>query len=180
MRRRVATQMVFRPVVALLTLALLLVPPSEADLDPYVSHPGYIPDFHNFTTPQMAPGESGQFTLEVTNRYAEPLENVTISMNIYMRADIEGTEVIDAVAADARPRITEGCWMRLPNGEEECNAAPAGQRVTFSPGTLGVGDAVRFSTDIQSTEERSWLRCTLLGSRCDTGTAEGTYFVRFT
>ncbi|MDP7082276.1 MAG: hypothetical protein QF372_02880 [Candidatus Poseidoniia archaeon] len=178
MRRRVATQMVFRPLVALLTLALLLVPPSEADWDPYVSHPGYIPDFHNFTTPQMTPGESGQFTLEVTNRYAEPLENVIVSMDLYMRADIEGSEVIDAVAADARPRITEGCWMRLSNNEVECDA-PTGQRATFSPGTLAAGEAVRFSTEIQSTEERSWLRCTLLGSRCDAGTAEGTYFVRF-
>ncbi|MEE3276466.1 MAG: hypothetical protein VX193_01395, partial [Candidatus Thermoplasmatota archaeon] len=107
--------MVFRPVVALLTLALLLVPPSEADWDPYVSHPGYIPDFHNFTTPQLAPGQSDLFALDVTNRYAEPLENFVVSMEIYMRADIEESEVINAVAADARPRITEGCWMRLSN-----------------------------------------------------------------
>ncbi len=179
MRREVATQMVFRSVVALLALTLLLVPPSGADWDPYVSHPGYIPDFHNFTTPQLVPGESSPLTLEVTNRYAEPLENVVVSMEIYMRADIESSEIIDAVAADARPRITEGCWIRLSNGEGECDAAPAGQRATFSPGTLTTGETVRFSTDIQSTEERSWLRCTLLGSRCDTGTTEGTYFVRF-
>ena len=101
MRRGVATQMVFRPVVALLALALLLAPPSGADWDPYVSHPGYIPDFHNFTTPQLVPGGSDPFTLEITNRYAEPLENVVVSMEIYMRADIDGSETIDSVAADA-------------------------------------------------------------------------------
>jgi len=172
--------MVVRPVVALLALALLLVPSGGADWDPYVSHPGNIPDFHNFTTPQLAPGGSGPFTLEISNRYAEPLENVVVGMEIYMRADIEGSESIDAVANDARPRVEEGCWTRLPDGEPECDAAPGAQRATFSPGTLAPGESVRFSTDIHSTEERSWLRCTLLGSRCDTGTAEGTYFVRFT
>ena len=172
--------MVVRPVVALLALALLLVPSGEADWDPYVSHPGNIPDFHNFTTPQLAPGGSGPFTLEISNRYAEPLEKVVVTMEIYMRADIEGSETIGAVADDARPRVEEGCWTRLPNGEHECAAAPSAQRATFSPGTLAAGEAVRFSTDIHSTEERSWLRCTLLSSRCETGTAEGTYFVRFT
>ena len=148
MRGNMATRRLVGPVAALLALALLLVPSSGADWDPYVSHPGNIPDFHNFTTPQLAPGGSGPFTLEISNRYAEPLENVVVSMEIYMRADIEGSEVIDAVAADARPRVTEGCWTRLPNGERECDAAPAAQLATFSPGALAAGEAVRFSTDI--------------------------------
>ena len=180
MRGNMATRRLAGPVAALLALALLLVPSGGADWDPYVSHPGNIPDFHNFTTPQLVPGDSAPFTLEISNRYAEPLENVVVGMEIYMRADIEDSESIDAVANDARPRVEEGCWTRLPDGERECDVAPAAQRATFSPGTLAPGESMRFSTDIHSTEERSWLRCTLLGSRCDTGTAEGTYFVRFT
>ena len=180
MQGNMAPRRLAGPVAALLALALLLVPSGGADWDPYVSHPGNIPDFHNFTTPQLAPGGSGPFTLEISNRYAEPLENVVVSMEIYMRADIEDSETIGAVADDARPRVDEGCWTRLPDGERECDVAPAAQRATFSPGTLAPGESMRFSTDIHSTEERSWLRCTLLGSRCDTGTAEGTYFVRFT
>ena len=180
MQRETATRSALRPAVALLALALFVAQPGGADWDPYVSHPGNIPDFHNFTTPQLVPGDSGPFTLEISNRYAEPLENVVVSMEIYMRADIEDSETIGAVADDARPRVYEGCWTRLPDSERECDAAPAAQRATFSPGTLAPGESMRFSTDIHSTEERSWLRCTLLGSRCDTGTAEGTYFVRFT
>ncbi len=179
MQRETATRSALRAAVALLALALFVAQPGGADWDPYISHPGNIPDFHNFTTPQLVPGSSGPFTLEVTNRYAEPLENVVVSMEIYMRADIDGSETIDSVAADARPRVEEGCWTRLPDGERECAAAQVPQRATFSPGTLAPGESVHFTAGIHSTEERSWLRCTLLGSRCETGTAEGTYFVRF-
>ena len=75
-----ATRRLAGPVAALLALALLLVPSGGADWGPYVSHPGNIPDFHNFTTPQLVPCDSAPFTLEISNRYAEPLENVVVSM----------------------------------------------------------------------------------------------------
>ena len=39
-------------------IALLSQPLVKSEIDSYVSHPGNIPDFHNFSTPQLEPGEN--------------------------------------------------------------------------------------------------------------------------
>ena len=41
----------------ILTFVLLSQPLVSSETDNYVSHPGNIPDFHNFATPQLEPGE---------------------------------------------------------------------------------------------------------------------------
>ena len=53
-----------------LMFVLLSQPLVSSETDNYVSHPGNIPDFHNFSTPQLEPGESGTFALDIHNRYA--------------------------------------------------------------------------------------------------------------
>ena len=53
----------------ILMIALLSQPLAKSEIDNYVSHPGNIPDFHNFKTPQLEPGQSDDFSLDVYNRY---------------------------------------------------------------------------------------------------------------
>ena len=65
-----------------LMFVLLSQPLVSSETDNYVSHPGNIPDFHNFSTPQLEPGESGTFALDIHNRYAYSLDNVTIIAEI--------------------------------------------------------------------------------------------------
>ena len=76
-------------------IALLSQPLVKSEIDSYVSHPGNIPDFHNFSTPQLEPGENGDFSLDVLNRYNETLENVIIEAEIYHRADIDESEILE-------------------------------------------------------------------------------------
>ncbi len=63
--------------VALLILAIL---------SSYVSSPAHVPNFDNFTTPVLEPGEMGKFNFTLENRYAAPMYNVTLNAEIYMWA----------------------------------------------------------------------------------------------
>ena len=49
----------------------MMLPIAQSEIDDYTSHPGNIPNFHNFGTPQLEPGENGIFSLEIQNRYIE-------------------------------------------------------------------------------------------------------------
>lgn len=147
----------------LILALLLLTPVSESEIDPYVSHPGNIPDFHNFTTPQLEPGESGPFRLEVTNRYELPITQVEITTEIYMRADFKESETIDQVRGDERPFIRAGCWRLNVTDEPACRDTVNFQKVRFTPGTLASNATVHLDFTIHSQER----------------TARGTYFVRF-
>ena len=53
----------------ILLIALVSQPLAKSEIDTYVSHPGNIPNFHNFNTPQLEPGQKGNFVLDVHNRY---------------------------------------------------------------------------------------------------------------
>ena len=57
----------------------MMMPVAQSEIDDYTSHPGNIPNFHNFSTPQLEPGEKGIFSLEIQNRY---IGNIT-DVNIY-------------------------------------------------------------------------------------------------
>ena len=50
-------------------LTLVIQPLAQGQIDEYVSNPSNIPDFHNFNTPQLEPGENGDFSLDILNRY---------------------------------------------------------------------------------------------------------------
>jgi hypothetical protein len=73
----------------IIAVVILSLPLAHSELDMYVSNPGKIPDFHNFSTPQLEPGQSGEFSLDILNRYNESLEDITIIAEIYHRADID-------------------------------------------------------------------------------------------
>ncbi|UCE36793.1 MAG: hypothetical protein JSW00_14945 [Thermoplasmata archaeon] len=72
--------------VKALVLGLILVIltfPISADADDYVSHPGNIPLFDEFKTPQLSPGESGAFGFSIDNRYDNEMTNVLLTAGIY-------------------------------------------------------------------------------------------------
>lgn len=79
--------------VLLLTLTVQ-VGGVEGEVD--ISHPGNIPKFSNFTTPQIIPGESGYLTFDLTNRYPNEMTNVEVLVEIYLYANIhESKELKD-------------------------------------------------------------------------------------
>jgi len=73
----------------------------------YVSMPNAVPDFGNFTTPTIRPGRSGTFNFTITNRYLEPIKNVTITIEIYMWATLESSKAIDRLGGPA-PKFGNG------------------------------------------------------------------------
>jgi len=141
----------------LLTVALFLQPIVGGEIDEYVSHPGNIPDYHNFRTPQLEPGDTGDFKLEVHNRYEESIDNVIIVAEIYRRADIDESETLDKIPADERPVIRSTCWNL------NCIETSDTKKATFDIGTMESNETISFEFEIVSRDD----------------TKEGTYFVRF-
>lgn len=81
-------------VMGIFLLVLLLAQPVSAN--EYISHPGNIPLFESFSSPTFEPGESGRFTMNITNRYEESMENITLTVAIYASATYyEYTEIAD-------------------------------------------------------------------------------------
>ncbi len=146
----------------LLIVALFLQPIIGGEIDEYVSHPGNIPDFHNFNTPQLEPGQEGVFSLDVYNRYESALDNVVIVAEIYHRADIDESESLDKISSSERPYVRETCWTDQ-GGSENCVATIDARKATFNIGTIEYNETISLEFEIISKED----------------TKEGTYFVRF-
>ena len=145
----------------LLIVALISQPMGGSETDDYVSHPGNIPDFHKFGTPQLEPGQEGDFSLNVHNRYGYSLNNVVIVAEIYHRADIDESESLDQVPSNERPFVRETCWSQ--DEENNCVAAADARKATFNIGTIASNETILLEFEIISKED----------------TKEGTYFVRF-
>ena len=145
-----------------IVLMIMMLPAVQSEIDEYTSHPGNIPNFHNFATPQLEPGESGFFSLDIQNRYIENLTGVQIVAEIYHRADIDESESLGSINSDKRPIISENCW-KYKNEEEKCSDSPNSESASFSIENIEVNQTVRLKFDINTNED----------------TKEGTYFVRF-
>ena len=89
----------------------------EIDLRLGVADPGHIPDFNNFESPGIVPGDSGTLKFTITNRYEinitndeinidSTMYNVTLVLNIYRYTTLEESKKI-ADISDA-PEITGG------------------------------------------------------------------------
>ena len=146
----------------ILTFVLLSQPLVSSETDNYVSHPGNIPDFHNFVTPQLEPGESGDFALDIHNRYGYSLDNVTIMAEIYHRADIDESETLDNIQSAERPYINKKCWKSVPEGDKNCEDNE-GELVEYNIGNIETNTTIFLEFSIVTKES----------------TKEGTYFVRF-
>ena len=145
----------------LLIVALISQPMGGGEIDDYVSHPGNIPDFHNFSTPQLEPGQEGDFSLDVHNRYGYSLDNTVIIAEIYHRADIDESESLDQISSNERPFVRETCWNQ--DEVENCVETADARNATFNIGTIASNETILLEFEIVSKED----------------TKEGTYFVRF-
>ena len=144
-------------------IALLSQPLVKSEIDSYVSHPGNIPDFHNFSTPQLEPGENGDFSLDVLNRYNETLENVIIEAEIYHRADIDESETLDNIPSKKRPYISNTKWTSNIDNIEETQDTSDTKKATYDIGELEFNETITLEFKIKTDDD----------------TKEGTYFVRF-
>lgn len=56
----------------------------------YVSHPNEIPRMGNFQSKNIEPGQSGDLTFTIQNRYHSDITNVVLTCEIYSHATIDG------------------------------------------------------------------------------------------
>ena len=152
--------MVMKRVLGII-LILIMMPIAQSEIDEYVSTPKNIPDFHNFMTPQLEPGENGIFSFEVSNRYNESITNTTIIAEIYHRADIDESEEFTRIPSKERPYISEMKWEI--NGKSETKTTADTKSASFEVGNINVNETVSLEFKINTKVD----------------TKEGTYFVRF-
>ncbi len=113
--------------LSIFLILLLLIPAAsgtrEDDLK-YISHPGSIPNFSNFTTPQMVPGDTGRLNFSFTNRYDKEITQVNVTVEIYLYANIHESKNLSRV--DKPPKfvnsdshITYKIWNRVDPDEKK-------------------------------------------------------------
>ncbi len=127
----------------------------------YVSSPAYVPNFDNFHTPVLEPGQSGKFNFTIENRYVNPMYNVTLNIGIYMWATEDDNKPINKVAS--HPVIEESksadCTLHLGTLTPHVNKTVVFHIKTYSSTPDGVY-FVRFSLFFlyNSTEYKMWSR----------------------
>jgi hypothetical protein len=90
-----------------------------------VSLPNKVPDFSNFSTPVIRPGQAGGYGFTVTNRYDRPMDDVTVTIEFYMWATIEDAKPIDEISGpppnvkgEGRPSVTKELGDLAVGGSE--------------------------------------------------------------
>ena len=66
-------------------------------LSSYVSSPAHVPNFDNFTTPIIKPGEYGKFNFTIQNRYVNSMHNVVLNIGIYEWATEQTHKTINEI-----------------------------------------------------------------------------------
>ena len=143
-------------------IIIMMLPIAKSEIDDYTSHPGNIPNFHNFETPQLEPGENSFFSFEIQNRYVENITNVSINAEIYHRADIDESESLEKINSGKRPIIEKNCWNYKEN-DENCSDSLSPDKAGFNIEMIAVNQTIQLKFDINTNDD----------------TIEGTYFVRF-
>lgn len=95
--------MAYARYLSILTVILLLaisIPTGtgagERDVG-YIAHPGRIPRFHDFRTPQLIPGEEGYLNFKIENRYDGAITDIELTIEIYLYANIHESKSLDRV-----------------------------------------------------------------------------------
>jgi len=111
-------------VVGLLPEAGFTVAPPRFD---YISRPNRVPDFGNFTTPVIRPGERGKYNFTISNRYDANMTDVRLEVSLYMWATLEESKAIDRLGGP-RPKFENGdttTVLQLGNVTSGGRAEPA-------------------------------------------------------
>ncbi len=146
-------------------------------LSSYVSSPAHVPNFDNFTTPVLKPGESGTFNFTIQNRYVNPMRNVVINIGIYEWATEQDHAKIEKV--HHAPVIQESgkvnYTMKLGTIFPDVNVSVYFHIKTFGDTPDGVY-FVRFSLffDYNSSHYMMWSRGYFSNSVWDNATKNHT------
>ena len=147
----------------IIAVVILSLPLAQSEIDTYISNPGNIPDFHNFQTPQLEPGQSGDFSLEILNRYNESLEEIIIIAEIYHRADIDESESLEVIPSSERPYIQNAVWNSNLFGEKNIVESVDTRKASYEIDEIQSNETISLKFEIKTNGD----------------TKEGTYFVRF-
>ena len=74
----------------------------------YVEKPNLVPDFGDFTTPVIRPGETGIYNFTVTNRYDLVITDVSVTVDFYMWATIDDAKPIEDLDGSVPVIVGEG------------------------------------------------------------------------
>ena len=147
----------------IIAVVILSLPLAQSEIDTYISNPGNIPDFHNFQTPQLEPGQSGDFSLDILNRYNESLEEIIIIAEIYHRADIDESESLELIPSSERPYIQNAVWNSNLFGEKNIVESIDARKASYEINEIQSNETISLKFEIKTNGD----------------TKEGTYFVRF-
>ena len=91
----------------------MMLPIAQSEIDVYASHPGNIPNFHNFETPQLEPGDNGVFSLEIQNRY---INNITNAKVFEMKKKYKFLDKIFLSVLKKNPEKMPNIFFKMFNG----------------------------------------------------------------
>ena len=144
-------------------IIILLIPLAggerETDLE-YIAHPGNIPNFSNFTTPQMVPGDTGVLNLSFTNRYDMAITQVNVTIEIYFYANIHESKNLSRVDRvpyfiSSGTQTTYKIWNSVESEEKKTDAI---FRIHTSEGTEQGTYFVRFTLRFQYNSSSYLMR----------------------
>jgi hypothetical protein len=93
-----------RAVAIALVILLTLLPAARAQDDPRAA-PSVNRLVAVLSSPELAPGDSGAFRLNLTNPYRYPMQNTSLNVSIYQYATVEGSRPVDASWPYAFPKV---------------------------------------------------------------------------
>jgi len=87
-----------------LAILLLLLPSVRAQED--IRDPGFVNGIMRvLVSPQVVPGEAGEFVFNLSNPYGHPMQNISLNVSIYQYVTIEESVPVDGSWAWTFPRI---------------------------------------------------------------------------
>ena len=137
----------------IIAVVILSLPLAQSEIDNYISNPGNIPDFHNFQTPQLEPGQSGDFSLEILNRYNESLEEIIIIAEIYHRADIDESESLEVIPSSERPSIQNANWKSNLLEEKNIMESVDAKKAYFEMDEIQSNETISLEFEIKTNDD---------------------------
>lgn len=140
---------IYAKLFVLLIITTFIFQQSSADKSEsnYVSHPGNIPEFKNYITPQISHGKDGTFNFSIKNRYDKTITDVALTVEIYRWAIISTSKDIESVKNP--PIIKES----------------GNQYITFELNKIGINETIPIKFIIQTSSNTNkgtyFIRCLL-------------------
>ncbi len=98
--RKLVGSRLYRILASLLIVLLLVstLPAGRGEPDKYVSHPANMPDFSDFRTPRITPGNEKTLTFNIRNRYKEEIEDFSLEISLHRYATTSKNVTVDKIS----------------------------------------------------------------------------------